>query len=188
MPQSIFPLRISEHLELRLFTEEDAPQLFGLTDQNRNHLRKWLPWLDKTKTVEDTRAFIKSSLERYAKNNGFDAGIWHQGKLAGVICIHLINWEHKFTSIGYWLSEHGQGKGIVSQSCQALIDYIFNDLKLNRIEIHCATGNLKSRSIPERLGFQPDGILRQTEWLYDHFTDHVVYSMLASEWKNRTSK
>ncbi|NIM51091.1 MAG: GNAT family N-acetyltransferase, partial [Gemmatimonadales bacterium] len=24
--------------------------------------------------------------------------------------------------------------------------------------------------------------LRQAEWLYDHFVDHVVYAMLASEW------
>ena len=33
------------------------------------------------------------------------------------------------------------------------------------------------------LGFKLDGILRDDEWLYDHFLDIAVYSLLASEWK-----
>ena len=76
-------------------------------------------------------------------------------------------------------------KGIMSKSCEALINYGFNQLNLNRIDIKAATENIKSRAIPERLKFKQEGILRETEFLYDHFIDLVVYGMLKEDWKKR---
>ena len=55
---------------------------------------------------------------------------------------------------------------------------------LNRIEIRCATQNVRSRAIPERLGFKEEGLIRDAEWLYDHYVDHIVYGMLESDWVN----
>jgi ribosomal-protein-serine acetyltransferase len=55
-----------------------------------------------------------------------------------------------------------------------------------RLEIRCATHNHTTRAIPERLGFRQEGIARRAEWLYDHFVDLVVYSMLAVEWTQAT--
>ena len=57
----------------------------------------------------------------------------------------------------------------------------FRILGLNKIVIQYAEGNSKSRSIAERLGFKTDGVLRNNEQLYDHFVDHVVYSLLTTE-------
>ncbi len=72
----------------------------------------------------------------------------------------------------------------MTRACRALVDYAFAKLQLNRVEIRCATGNLRSQAIPERLGFTREGTLREGEWLYDHFVDLIVYSMLAREWPN----
>ena len=65
---------------------------------------------------------------------------------------------------------------------RALMDIGFKEFRLNKIEIRAATENVKSRKIPERLGFTEEGTLRQVQWLYDHFVDHVVYGMLKDEW------
>lgn len=86
-------------------------------------------------------------------------------------------------TIGYWLAEKFQGKGIITDAVKALIKYGFTEMNLNRIEILCAVDNTKSRAVPERLGLVNEGITRDCEWLYDHFVDSVTYSILSKEWK-----
>jgi ribosomal-protein-serine acetyltransferase len=107
--------------------------------------------------------------------------------LAGVIGYDAIDWENRSTEVGYWLGEGYQGKGLATAACRALVDHAFKELGLNRVSIACATENKKSCAIPERLGFRREGVVRQAEWLYDHFVDHVVYAALASEWQARRS-
>ena len=87
------------------------------------------------------------------------------------------------TSLGYWIGEAYQGRGLVTASCRALITHAFDEARLNRVEIRCAVENRKSRAIPARLGFRQEGLLRDAEWLYDHFVDHVVYATLVKEWR-----
>jgi ribosomal-protein-serine acetyltransferase len=180
----MFRLQVADDVELGVLEERHAEELFALVDRNRAYLREWMPWLDNTISAEDERSFIKRSRAQFANNEGMAAGIWFQGKLAGGIGFNRIHPVNRLTDIGYWLSADCQGKGLVTRSCRALLDYAFNELKLNRVEIYAATGNRKSRAIPERLGFVQEGILRQREWLYDHYVDIVIHSMLADEWRN----
>ena len=70
----------------------------------------------------------------------------------------------------------------MTRSCAAIVDHGFNDLKLHRITILCASENRRSRAVPERLRFTQEGTARESEWLYDHFVDLVTYSMLEHEW------
>lgn len=175
-------IKIDDDTEIRSYREEDAEEAFAVVDQNRAHLREWLPWVDSTTSAENELAFIQRSLAQLADDNGFQAGIWYKGKLAGSIGFHYIDKYDRKTEIGYWLSASMQGKGLMTKACKAMINYAFAKYRLNRIEIHCATENKRSRAIPERLGFKQDAIMRETAWLYDHFEDHVVYSMLAREW------
>ena len=58
---------------------------------------------------------------------------------------------------------------------------------ISKVEIRVASGNINSRSIPYRLGFVEEGCIRQAEWLYDHYVDHIVYGMLVKEWKKSVS-
>jgi ribosomal-protein-serine acetyltransferase len=85
--------------------------------------------------------------------------------------------------IGYWLDAACRGKGVMTEACRAFIDHGFMHIGLHRIDIRCAPANRKSCAIPERLGFVQEGTLRDAEWLYDHYVDLVVYSMLAPDWK-----
>ncbi len=178
----MFYHKLSEDAELRPLEARQSPELFALIDDNRLHLRQWLPWVDLTRTVDDSRAFIELTLRQFAQSNGFHAGIWYQDELAGVIGHHRIDISNGATVLGYWLGERFQGKGLMTLAVQAFVRHAFEDVKLNRFEIRCAVGNDRSRAIPERLGFKPEGVLRDAEWLYDHFVDHVVYGQLAREY------
>lgn len=169
--------------ELRFLEESDADEMYSLIDANRTHLRQWLPFVDAVRSADDSLSFIRAARKQWADNQGTHYGIFYQGKLAGLIGYHFVDWNNRFTSIGYWLGEPYQGKGLMTASVRVLIDQAFLLWKLNRVEIRVATENRKSQAIPERLGFSKEGVLRQNEWLYDHFVDHIVYSRLASEWQ-----
>lgn len=179
----MFSHRISDDIYLKLLEPNDATDLFAITDGSRNYLREWLPWVDGTKSVDDSKSFIEMTMNQYASNNGFQAGIWFRNQLVGCIGFHAIDWANRKTSIGYWLAEGFQGHGIMTQATQALVDMAFTEYKLNRVEISAAVENQKSRAIPERLGFEEEGCLHQNEWLYDHFVDHILYATLESKWK-----
>ena len=96
----MFGYELGENTELRLLEERHAEQLADLTDRNREHLRTWLPWVEASRIVEDSKNFIRSPLKQFAENNGFQAGIWYEGRLAGVVGYHAIDWEHRSTSLG----------------------------------------------------------------------------------------
>ncbi|MBO2537159.1 GNAT family N-acetyltransferase [Rummeliibacillus suwonensis] len=176
-------IKISDELLLRPVTIEDANILFTLTDKDRLYLREWLPWVDTTKTVEDSKNYIISSQKGEKAGTLLNFVIIWKGKIVGISGFNEIDRNNRITYIGYWLSSAYQGNGIMTQAAKALTDYAFVELHMNKVEIRAAVGNQKSRSIPQRLGYTEEGILRSNEWLYDHFVDHVVYSILADEWR-----
>jgi len=180
--------RISDRHLVRLPAVSDADELFRLTDQNRDHLRQWLPWINNSTCVDDTRRVIQSGLRQFANHQGFHAVICFDDQIVGVVGFHAIDWNHRLTSIGYWLAESHQGRGLMTASCRAVIEHAFQVWNVNRIVIRCATGNHRSQAIPERLGFQREGVQRQAEWLYDHFVDLINYSLLRSDWDQQENK
>ncbi|MGX2959616.1 GNAT family N-acetyltransferase [Peribacillus sp. JNUCC 23] len=177
--------KIDDEVSLRLFNKDDAEEFYDLTISSKSYLKEWLGWLDYTKSVEDTAQNIISRCNELVDNGGYPLSfaIIYNGKIAGTIGFNEIHKANKIGVVGYWLGEKYQGKGIMSNALKALIDYGFNDLKLNRIEISVAVENKKSRALPERFGFKEEGKIRQAEWLYDHYVDHVIYGLLANEWK-----
>ncbi len=176
-------LPIRENLELRTLGLSDAQTFFEVTRNNDTHLRQWLSWLDDDKTVIDTEQYIRESEQRFANKEGLDLCIWRNDQLVGSIGLYPWNTVHKKVSIAYWLAEESQGQGIMHDSLQTVIQYAFTEMDLNRIEICCAVGNTKSSALPKKLGFTFEGISRESEWLYDHFVDMEVYSLLKREWK-----
>jgi ribosomal-protein-serine acetyltransferase len=182
----MFSYKIDEDAELRLIELRHAEELNALVTESYEHIKEWSSWLtDKERPIEQTQDFIKRNLAQFAENKGFEICIWYHGEIAGQIGYNFFDWNDRRTEIGYWLGAPFQGKGLITKSCRVLIDYAFNELNLNRVEIRCGVENKKSRKIPEKLGFREEGIVRQAEWLHDHFIDLVIYGMLASEWQDK---
>jgi len=175
-------IRTGGPVELKRLRLEDAENIFVLVDKNRTYLREWLPWVDKTNSIQDIRKFIEDGLKRDQSGEGFELGIWYEGHLTGVVGV-TIKKDHFGAQIGYWLGEEFQSKGLMTTAVRALTQHLLQELKLHRVVIRAAVGNKKSKAVPERLGFTMEGILRDEEYLYDHFVDLQVYSMLAQEYK-----
>jgi ribosomal-protein-serine acetyltransferase len=167
--------------DLRLLDESDADELYRLIDQNRAYLASWLPWA-ADHTRDATREFIRLTQRQVAANDGFQAALVCDGAIVGIAGFLGVNWPHGSTSIGYWLSERHQGRGLMTDAVRTLIDRAFGEWSLHRVEIRAATGNARSRRIPERLGFREEGVMREAERIGERYNDLAVYGILAPEW------
>ena len=179
----MFSATIRPGVQMRLLEERHAPVLFALVQRERDYLRKWLEWVDSTRSEEDILAFIRRVQQQFASNLGFSSGIWADGSIAGVIHLHHLDWLNRRVEIGYWLAREFQGSGIMTEATRAVTDHALVELELNRVEIRCATENFKSKAIPKRLGFTLEGELRQAGYLGGRYLDMEVYSMLRDEYR-----
>lgn len=179
----MFTWKINGDIELKLLEQRDAEAFFHVVDRNRDHLRKWLPWVDKMLFVSDYYPVIDMWLRQFIERDGFQTAILYRGEIVGMAGFHGMDRNNHKCSIGYWLSKKHQGKGIMTTAVRALLVHAFEVEQLNRVEIRAAVPNRRSRAIPERLGFKEEGVIRNAEYLYDHYLDHVVYGQLKSEWQ-----
>ncbi|MEP7164644.1 MAG: GNAT family protein [Ferruginibacter sp.] len=179
-------IKIEDGLTLELLDEDHASAMFSLIDSNRQHLKEWLPWVDHIQTIENLNDHIADCKRLQAEGTDYAFAIMMNNKMVGRIGIHYIQLHNKIAALGYWLGDGYQGKGIITKACIALIDHCFNELGMNRVEIKCATGNVKSRAIPEKLNFNKEGMLRKAELVNGQFLDLYLYSMLRSEWRQKT--
>lgn len=176
-------MKISETTFLEPTAEQHAEPAFELIDKNRAHLKAWLPWVDRMQTVDDFRSFLQGAMNRMAEKQEVSYMIIHEGKVVGRIGLYYLNHQNRTGSVGYWLGEAFQGKGLITQACQEIISEGFTRLGLNRIEIKCATGNTKSQAVPERLKFTKEGVLRQAELVNGKFLDLNLYAIVKEDWE-----
>jgi ribosomal-protein-serine acetyltransferase len=169
-----------EALGIRPLRAGDAAELQSLVEANRRYLSQWLPWA-AGQDLPECEKFVAEAEAQQARNDGFQAAIAPDGPIVGVVGFHSVDWTNCNTTIGYWLAEHAQGRGIMTAAVRALIDHAFEEWDLHRVEIHCAPGNRRSRAIPERLGFREEAILREAELVRGRWLDRVVYGLLTGE-------
>ena len=71
------------------------------------------------------------------------------------------------------------------QALQALLQYAFETLNLNRLEADIDPRNQASARTLERLGFQKEGHLRERWIVNDEISDTDLYGLLRREWQAR---
>jgi ribosomal-protein-serine acetyltransferase len=179
-----FTIKIDEQLSLKLRGPKDADSFFILVDKNREAFRQYLYWVDNTNTPADVEKFIQDCKEKFENKKGADFGVLYEGKWIGSMGFHEIDNINNKAAIGYWLDKDFQGKGIMTKCVQTIIQYGFEELGLNRIEILCEVTNIKSKAIPERLNFTFEGTLRANHKINAIFHDDLLFSLLKCEYKH----
>lgn len=176
-------IKIDEELELRQIQLSDAEHIFNAINTQRDYLGKWLPFVQLTKKLEDSRFYVESIVNVLTGEQEYVFTIWYQGKFSGLISFNYTDKSNKRTEIGYWLCKQFQGKGIMTKSVSKLCEFAYTEMDINRIQINCAEGNEPSKKIPIRLGFQQEGVEREGELLTgNQYVDIVVYSKLRKDW------
>ncbi|GAB3425045.1 GNAT family N-acetyltransferase [Niabella aquatica] len=175
-------IQVNNSTKLVINEVSHAIDLFTLVDHNRLHLSRFLPWVPHMLSVKNMENYLLNCTRLMEDGLDYSFNIFHNGQIAGRIGLSSISKTNKSANIGYWLAEQAQGKGIMCESVKKLVSFAFERLQLYRLEIKAATGNQRSKAIPEQLGFTCEGILRGAEWVNDEPLDLMLYSLLRSEW------
>lgn len=182
LASNIMDYRVMPEIELEYLGHGHAQELYEVIEENREYLIGWIQCVKSIQSAEDIRLFIEAEIPRYTQHRSPYFAIKYDGRICGLIAFRELDKSNKIGTISYWLSEPFTGKGIASQAVKYIVGFGFEELELNKIQISCASGNRKSRAIPERLGFTYEATLRQCEWLNSRYVDHAIYTMLATEY------
>jgi len=173
-----------ERVVVRPYRESDAQALFEAIAESRDHLRPWLPFADEHQTVDESRHWIIQQLANWILRDDLVLSIWEQatGRYLGGTGLHPHDWEIGYFEIGYWIRVSAEGHGYISESVRLLTDYAFDNLKANRIEIRCDELNVRSASIPKRLGYVLEGRSRNDVATTDgRLRTTLVFSLIPED-------
>lgn len=171
---------IRDEIYLRLPEERDVEELLRLIESNRDRLEEWMHWAHSTHTTEDLLQFVQRARRDFQKPTSMEMLIFERREIIGS-CALKINEQDSYAEIGYWIGRAFAGRGIITECCRALIDYAFDELGLNRVQVRCAAGNTRSAAIAKRLGFKHEGTRRQALRTGLRLDDEDCYGLLKSD-------
>ncbi len=167
----------SERLLLRQITPDDVNEIFAL--RSNPETMKYIPRPLAT-TKDDAMGHIKMIQDKIVSNEGINWAITEKGnpKMIGIIGHYRIRWEHFRSEIGYMLLPEHQGKGIITEAIQLLVDYGFNEMKMHSLEAIIDPENTASARVLEKNNFVKEAHFKENEFYDGKFLDAVVYSIL----------
>ena len=175
-------ITVDNDIILKELELSDAEHIFKTIDSQREYLGEWLPFVEFTKSVKDSLDYVNSVVNMPKECKEWQFAIFCGDDFAGLAGFKGTDRLNRKSEIGYWLREEFQHRGIMTRSISVLIKFGFFELGLNRIQIKCAPGNIKSNKIPQRLGFTLEGVERDSEFVSESvFRDANVWSLLKRE-------
>lgn len=175
-----FPLAIpaDEKLLLRTFESSDANKVFALIEESRDFLEQFNK---VAQSIEEVDLMIHTENCRTNEGTALCLGIWYEDTYVGMIGTKPIRWKHGRVEIGYYIGKPFIRQGIAQKVLKVFINFLFNQLNMNRIEATTDTKNTASVRLLERLGFTREGTLRETYQLHGECVDEAIFSLLRKE-------
>ena len=174
-----------EDVTLRLLEPQHAEEVFAVVDAHRDHLGRWLPWVETSRSPTDTAAFAEQSLRHFAERKALTLSVLERGAVVGGAgwtqwrSGESVGVTRGSADIGYWLAEDAQGRGIMTRAVRRIVDLASHEYGLWRLTIQAEPANARSCAVAERLGFQLEGTMHRVCRWGDRWVDHRLYSLLA---------
>src|SRR5699024_6656421 len=153
----------SERLLIRMPLPGDGKKVYDAIRYSRTSLQKWLPFAQQEQSEEEVEINVRLAHIDFLKREDLRLHIFCKKtkNFIGSSGLHRIDWDVPKVEIGYWIDDRYSGKGYITEAVERITMYAIDEIKARRIEIHCDEKNVRSRAIPERLGFELEGIFKQ---------------------------
>ncbi|WP_328996586.1 GNAT family N-acetyltransferase [Kribbella sp. NBC_01245] len=182
----MFTLPLGVDAQLRPLEPWQAQEFLAHIDRARPSVDPWIPWASLSTDLATATEVLQRYADKQAKDDARIYGIWLDGTLVGGVMFTRFDAATGVCEIGCWLEVAGEGRGLVTRACRALIDWAFGERGMSRIEWSVASGNTRSIEVARRLGMTRDGVLRQRYPYRGVRQDSEIWSLLAEEWSPET--
>jgi RimJ/RimL family protein N-acetyltransferase len=173
----------SEKIFLRKLQDEDAQLMFNEINQDRKRLGVFLPWVELIKTLDDEKEFVRQSHKKWLNCTEFNYAIFSKSPdtYVGAIGVHSICWKYEKAEIGYWILGEHEGKGLILEATKRLTQVLFHH-GFHRVQIRCGEKNIRSAKVPERAGFDFEGLFVDDAKLAEGlFVSTLMFSKIKNE-------
>ena len=170
-------------LIVRPYRPDDIPALFEAARASIPELSEWMPWCHPDYSIAETKSFILSRPEQWAKDAEYGFGVFSRqdGRFLGGLGMNFINRVHQVANLGYWVRSSETGRGVAAKAARLVAQFGLEQLAFQRIEILAATRNIASQRVAEKTGALKEGVLRNRLRLYGQPVDAVLYSLIAED-------
>lgn len=150
----------SERLLLRKLEMTDADDMFEYASEPV--VSRFMPW-QAHQTTNDTREFISFIRQGYEDNKKLTWAIELKSENKMIGTIDFVSWLQKRhrAEVGYTLSHHYWGQGLMLEAAETLIDFGFKEMDLIKVEAPIMLDNTQSQRVAEKLGMIREGVLRK---------------------------
>lgn len=173
-----------DRVRLRRLCDADAPALWEAVDGSRQHLKRWMPWVDDHNCLDFSREYVRRMQARWALREDLPMAIWRvgDGRLLGATGLHRIDWSVPAMEIGYWLRLDAQGSGYATDAARQMTAFAFRHACAERVEIRCDAANHRSAAVPRRLGYIHEATLRAARRSVDGtLGDTLLFAMTRAD-------
>jgi ribosomal-protein-serine acetyltransferase len=194
-PSSLLPVPqklLSNKVVVRAYVDDDARHVFDAVEESRLPLKRWMPWVDTVKTIEDRLVYVREMQALFLKQTtDLVYGIFDKsnGSYLGGTGLHRINWQTPSFEIGYWLRASAHGNGFCTEATRLLTAAAFETLGAARVEIRCDAENNKSANVPRRLGYDHEATLKcDRRNTAGELSDTLVFALTWDNWTSRLKR
>jgi ribosomal-protein-serine acetyltransferase len=175
-----FALPVTDDVALQLAEVRLAPAYHAMIERNRERLARWERWAETPTPLEGTRAWLESRMLAFAQGRQVPTVITRRGELVGNVSAEIDGYSRS-ASIGYWVDAASEGEGLVTASARVLIEHLFAEHPVDRVEVRTAVDNLRSQAVARRLGCTLDGTLRRASLRGAARVDQCVFTLLRDD-------
>lgn len=176
--------RYTRRLLLRPFRRRDVGPLHEAIEVSLADLQPWLPWVEGYDRGVAQR-FIRESVAAWADRRAYDFTVrtlTDPGRHIGNVSLWATSPQNKIGEVGYWIRSDETGKGYGAEATMRAVQIGFEEMRLHKIQLRIAVGNVRSERIAQSLAFALEGTLRDEVKVGDEWLDHTVWSLLEGEW------
>ena len=170
----------TERLRLAPKREEHTAASWNAIERSLPELKRFMAWAHFSTPVT-TAEHMRTAEAEWNEWTGWDFVIFLGDEVAGSIGLNRYDALWRSANLGYWVRSDLAGQGIATEASNAVIEFAFEEVDLNRLELVANVDNFASQRVAEKVGFQFEGIRRQGAWIGGRGVDVRSYGLLASD-------